>query len=248
MSKKTQVRTILTVAAIAALGLMLSGCWGWMMHATYDINVVPTTVLDLARGQKCVFPVSFTELDNNLAAGPVTLSATSSAGTVAVSPGTINIGDVAELTLNSDDATVGSSIIVTVVGKRGGEIRTATATATVTEPIGNPDDRLVTGTTVRDDFIPWLETTHPELGIGAGTVWTPIPLRPHIFEVSYYMFQSDEWELVVWWHVMIPPYDWARLYLRRRYSEIAPSFAAEISSSSSGEDPHAMDPPSEIWR
>jgi len=248
MNNRRSARIVLAAAVAVVCGLMLSGCWGLITRATFDLTVTPTVISDLASGQACIFLVSFTELDNNLAAGPIALSATSSAGTVAVSPTTINIGDVAELRLNSVDAPVGSRIVVTIAGKRGGETRTATVTATVTDPIGSPDDRLVTGTTMRDDFIPWLETYHPELGIGADTVWTPLPLRPHIFEVSYYMFQSDEWELAVWWHVMIPPYDWARIYLRRRHSEIAPSFAAEISSVSSGDDPHTMDPPSEIWR
>jgi hypothetical protein len=118
----------------------------------------------------------------------------------------------------------------------------------VTAPIESPDDRRETGLIVRDAFLPWLASEHPELGITTDTVWIPLPLRPHILEVSFYMFQSEEWELVVWWHIMIPPYDWARMYLRHRTTEMAPSFAAEISSRSAGDDPQAVLPPEEVWR
>jgi hypothetical protein len=62
------------------------------------------------------------------------------------------------------------------------------------------------------------------------------------------MFVSEEWELVVWWHVMIPPYDWTRMYLRHRFTEAVPSFAAEISSRAGGDAPHTMLPPEEAWR
>lgn len=243
-------RTRITVAVVAMLSyvFMLSGCWGWLPHETFDIYVTPKSIVDFASGQTCTLLVSIAELGDYISASPVALSVTSSAGKVSVSPETIEGTDVAEITLDSTDAAVGSNMIVTVEGRRKGEIHTASATAMVTGPVHDPDDRLLTGTAVRDEFLSWMETAHPELGISTDTVWIPQPLRPHIMEVLYYMFQSEKWELVVWWHVMIPPYDWARVYLRRRHSEISPSFAAEISSFSSSDEPHAIDPPSEIWR
>jgi hypothetical protein len=51
------------------------------------------------------------------------------------------------------------------------------------------------------------------------------------------------------WHVMIPPYDWTQIELRRRFAEIAPSYAFKIDSrSDENAVPYAIEPPDEVWR
>jgi len=176
------------------------------------------------------------------------LSVAASAGRVALSSPIVGSGNVVELLVDSEDAPVGSSISVTVAAQRGDETHTTSVSAQITDPIELPDDRLAAAATVRDAFLPWLASQHPEFGIDEGTTWTGLPLRPHLLEVSYALFQSAEWELVVWWHVTIAPHDWARMVLRRRSSETAPSFAAEIQSFSTGGSPVEIDPPDDIWR
>ena len=44
------------------------------------------------------------------------------------------------------------------------------------------------------------------------------------------MNTGAEWEIGVSWHVMIPPHDQARIYLRNRYTEATRSYAFELSS------------------
>jgi hypothetical protein len=241
-----RMRVVLGVIVVAC-GLVLSGCWPWV-PVTFELQVVPAAIDDLAQGASTSFLVSISEIDDDPSTQLVVLSATASAGTAAIVPSVIRPGDVAELTLGSAGVPIGSTIDVTVRAARGSESRQATATAIVSEPIEIPDDRLATGIDMRDRFVPWFAAEHPELGIDEETVWTPVPVRPHILEVSFYMFLCEEWELVVWWHVMIPPYDWARLYLRHRSTEMAPSFGAEISSVSIGGSPEPMTPPEEVWR
>jgi hypothetical protein len=228
-------------------GLLLTGCWPWAPSATFRVEVTPAEITDLAQNGLGLFLVTVTELGGSRATEPVTLQVDAPDGTV-ITPATVASGEVTEVRLWGTGVAVGTTLTVTIAGERDDEFHTATATAVVTDPIESPDDRLVTGTTMRDAFIPWLAAEHPELGIDADTVWTPIPVRPHILEVSFYMFLSEEWELVVWWHVMIPPYDWARMYLRHRSTERTPSFGAEISSVTAGGDPHTMAPPEEVWR
>ncbi len=58
-----------------------------------------------------------------------------------------------------------------------------------------------------------------------------------------YIFLSEEWEMYVTWHVMIPPYDWARIYLRHRYNQTAPTYAFEISSVQEQAEPQAIEVP-----
>lgn len=54
-------------------------------------------------------------------------------------------------------------------------------------------------------------------------------MQPHILVVSHYLFFSEEWEMGLQWHIMIAPYDWARIYLRPR-AEVQPTHAFEITS------------------
>jgi len=94
---------------------------------------------------------------------------------------------------------------------------------------------------IRDEFIPWLAENHPEFGITSETEWTGTIVRPHFMVVMFYLFFSEEWEMGVSWHVMVPPHDWARIYLRHRFTEVSPSYAFEISSRDAQEEPHAVD-------
>ena len=244
---RTRTKAVLLGVVVCACGLLVSGCWLTPPAPTFEIQLTPAVVTDLAQNARCHFLLSMTELGAGPPAGPVAIEVDSTGGMVLV-PSELEAGRVAEVILMAAGVPVDTTVSLTIEGRRGTETHSATSTAVVTQPIESPDDRLVTGTAMRDAFIPWLESDHPELGINADTEWTAVPLRPHILEVSYCLFLSDEWELAVWWHVMIPPYDWARMYLRHRDTESLPSFGAEISSLSAGEDPHIMTPPEEIWR
>jgi hypothetical protein len=73
-------------------------------------------------------------------------------------------------------------------------------------------------------------------------------VSPEWLIVAHYLFFSEEWEMHLEWHIMIPPYDWARIDLRKRITEIKPSYAFEISSISANSEPIPIETPSEIWR
>ncbi len=247
MMIRTRTKAALLGVVLCACGLLVSGCWFSPPAPTFEIQLTPAAVTDLAQNAVCHFLLSMTELGTGPSAGPVAIDVTATGGMVLV-PSELEAGRVPEVILMPTGVTVDTTVTLTIEGRRGTETHSATSTAIITQPVESPDDRLATGTTMRDRFIPWLESDHPELGINADTEWTAVPLRPHILEVSYYLFLSDEWELAVWWHVMIPPYNWARMYLRHRDTESVPSFGAEISSVSAHDEPHTMTPPEEIWR
>ncbi|MDD5263739.1 MAG: hypothetical protein PHU43_02775 [Candidatus Bipolaricaulis sp.] len=244
---KQAARWVLLGVGAAALGLGLAGCWPWTTADTFTIAVTPGEIADLAQNADGIFLLTIEETGSHGSTAPFTLTVDGSDGMVLV-PSEVDSGKVAEVWLNVMGVDVGTTVTLTFSVERDEELHTATVTALVTEPVEAPDDRLETGTAMRDLFVPWLASEHPELGIDEDTEWIANPLRPHILEVSYYMFLSDEWELVVWWHVMIPPYDWARMYVRHIGTENAPSFGAEISSISAGDEPHTMTPPEELWR
>ncbi len=244
--KRKMTSRVLLLVVLGACGLLLSGCWLQPGPTTFALHVVPASIADLAQNAATSFLVSVDE--ETPSALPATLTVDTSAGMAMVSSTTIRASEVVEITLDATGTPVGTVILVAVEARRGDEVHGVTVEATVTDPVETPDDRLETGMEMRDAFLPWIIAQHPELGIAADTVWTPRPLRPHILEVSFYMFQSEEWELAVWWHVMIPPYDWTRTYLRHRFTETTPSFGAEIRSRAAGDEPRTTLPPDEVWR
>ncbi len=73
-------------------------------------------------------------------------------------------------------------------------------------------------------------------------------VSPQWLVVSHYLFFSEAWELHLEWHVMIAPHDWAKIDLRKRFEEIRPSSAYEISSVSAKSAPGPIEVPPEIWR
>ena len=140
----------------------------------------------------------------------------------------------------TDEASTGETLTVTVRGERGGLEQTETVTVEVME--GEDDDGMAsTAAEMRDKFIPWLAANHPEFGITSETEWTGTIVKPDIMVVMYYLFFSEDWEMGVSWHVTIPPHNWARIYIRHRFTEVTPSYAFEISSWSEEGEPHAID-------
>ena len=149
------------------------------------------------------------------------------------------------------------TLLVTISGERDGLKRTETVTVVMWDgPTSNLLEGALAGAAKkRDLFIPWLAAKHPELGITAETEWTGTYAKVLMPVVNYYLFFSEEWEMGLAFHVMIPPDDWAYIYLRPRFTKVRPSYAFEISSLAAQEEPHAIDPRdvqwvdmSEVWR
>jgi hypothetical protein len=175
--------------------------------------------------QECLFLVTIEENQTSQGLKAVTISATAPDCQVTVFPQTITSGEVAEVTVVPIEADVGKNVSVTIQGERDG----AKQTKTVTFEVIPEEDRE--------------ETLGPELDITNETTWTGTLVNPRVLVVMHYMFLSEDWEMYVTWHVMIPPYDWARIYLRERYNQTAPTYAFEISSIQEQAQPQAIEVP-----
>ncbi|UCD63855.1 MAG: hypothetical protein JSW34_00055 [Candidatus Zixiibacteriota bacterium] len=77
-----------------------------------------------------------------------------------------------------------------------------------------------------DQFTDWLSDEHPELGNFANQRWELYSTYPLIKIVEHYTFLSDDWEFRICFHVMIPPNDWSKMWLRPR-GEWEPVLAAQ---------------------
>ena len=224
MNKRILIAAFLTIAVLS---------FGLYWSLRFSMQVVPDTMSAIP-GQMCVFLVS---VDGGI--GEVKISAIASGSSVSVEPQTISPKQVAEITVIPQEF---GTQTLTVRGTRAGLQQTMTATFEVLELVVDGEDPLgALATEIRDKFIPWLAANHPEFGITSETEWTGTIVRPNIMVVMFYLFFSEEWEMGVSWHVMIPPHDWARIYLRHRFTEVGPSYAFEISSLDAQKEPHAID-------
>lgn len=242
--------------------LLLTGCeqvFDVITPLPFSLEVVPAAMTDTLPDQRCVLLVTAGDADlDSWLAGPVRLLASAEWATVSVDPPIIWPGQVAEVTVIAERAKMSSSQIIvdgdeaqtltaTIRGERWGHMETVTVPITIT----SQEEDLVgpLAAEVRDLFTPWLAEHRPDLGISSDTQWTGTIVTPHILVVTHYLYFSDNWEMHVFWHVMIPPYDWARIELRRRFQETAPSLAFEIPSRTA--DPlevNNIEPEETLWR
>lgn len=220
----------------------------------FALRVIPDEIGDTIPGERCVLLVAVDD-GPDASAEPVTISATADGATVHVENAAIRSGEMAEASVFvlprfvGDESGPGEprSCSVTIRGERQGATREVTVPITIT----SEEDDLVAPSAreVRDLFLPWLQEHRPELGIDENTTWKGTIVVPHILVVTHYLYFSDEWEMHVFWHVMIPPYDWARIELRRRFEEESASLAFEIPSRSA-EEPRivSVEPEDRLWR
>jgi hypothetical protein len=222
-------------------------------NSVFHINVIPETPVQTngdsvfkysIAGQRFVFLVTITD-EGEESEYPVHISATAPGAEVVIHYYDIFEGEVAEVVVIPAQASIGKRIKVTITGTRGNASDEKVASFEVAE---GEDDRQEYATELLDRFVSWLATNHPELGITEDTAWNGTMVSPVWLVVSHYLFFSEEWELHIEWHIMVPPYDWAKIDLRHRFDELAPSYAFEISSVDANSEPVPIEVPETVWR
>ena len=250
------------VLALVVLLTCAGGCDllpGFLTPTPFVLEMTPESIGDSIVGQKIVLLAKVTdEQEQAWPTLPIMVTASAEGATVTVTPALVTPGHLAEITVvplnrKSDTAQIiidgedGWTVNVTIRAERLGLVETATVPITV---ISNEPDLVgETAAEMRDLFIPWLAEHRPDLGIGENTKWVGTIVTPHILVVTHYLYFSAEWEMHVYWHVMIPPYDWARIELRRRYHETTPSEAFEIPSRAATDRVvQEIEPEPSLWR
>jgi hypothetical protein len=219
-------------------------------NSAFHINVIPEQRTEdqdpfySIVGQHFIYLVTITD-DGQESELPVRISATAPGAEVVIYYEDIFEGEVAEVVVVPAQASVGTIIEVTITGNRGSASDEKVASFEVAE---GEDDRQEYAGELLDRFVSWLATNHPELGITEDTAWNGTMVSPVWLVVSHYLFFSEEWEAHIEWHIMMPPYDWAKIDLRHRFDELAPSYAFEISSLTANDLPIAIEPPEAVWR
>ncbi len=243
------------LSAVVAVALLLAACGGGGSPSSaptsaspssavpFTLDVVPgASVGRTVGGQTVVFLVTASGAATD---GPVDIAATAPNATVSVEPQPLPPGVVGEVTVVPQAVQADEvPLEVTINASRGGITREERRTLTMVPG----EDTLATEAKAQlAPFIAWLAAERPDLGITAQTSWEG-SVGSWVLIVSHYQYLSDDWELGLSWHVMVPPDDWARIYLRHRWTEAKPSLAFEISSVAGATQPHPIDPPEAVWR
>jgi hypothetical protein len=211
----------------------------------FSINVTPEQLNgDSIAGQHCVFLVTITD-EGQEGQLPVRISAKAPGAEVVIYQQDIVEGQVAEVVVIPAQASIGKTIKVTITGNRGSSTDKKVVSFAVAE---GEDDRQEYAGELLDRFVSWLATNHTELGITDDTAWNGTMVSPVWLVVSHYLFFSEEWEVHISWHIMVPPYDWAKIDLRHRFDELEPSHAFEISSLNATSEPVPTELPETVWR
>jgi hypothetical protein len=241
MSKKKLAVTIIGCIAV----IIVVAIAAFPPTPDFNINVIPGQLNgDSIAGQHCVFLVTITD-EGQECELPVRISAKAPGAEMVIHYEDILEREVAEVVVIPAQASVGKNVTVTITGTRGSSTDEEVVSFAVVE---GKDGRGEYAAELLDRFIPWLAENYPELRITEDTAWNGTMVSPQWLVVSHYLFFSDEWEAHIYWHIMIPPYDWARIDLRHRFDELAPSYSFEISSLNATSEPISIEPPETVWR
>ena len=245
------VCVVIIIAIVAITSLPPPGEAG--DNTAFHINVIPETPEDIngeltfkysIAGQHFVFLVTITD-EGQEGGTSVHISAEASGAEVIIYQQDIFEGEVAEVVVIPGQASIGQTVEVTITGNRGDSSDEKVVSFEVVE---GEDDRQEYAEELLGRFVSWLATSHPELGITDDTAWNGTMVSPVWLVVSHYLFFSEEWEVHIAWHIMVPPYDWAKIDLRHRFDELAPSYCFEISSLDAGSEPVGIEVPETVWR
>jgi len=220
----------------------------------FSMQVIPEQISKAILDQKFVFLVTvrykkswFPPKENYNGGTPVKISASAANAAVIVYPQSIVPGEVSEITVTPFEVNPEGALTVFFKGERDG----LEVTDSISFELTYFEDQLAPyAIWMRDNtFIPWLEQNYTKLGITSETAWTGTIVLPGTYEVSSYLFFSEQWEMGIEWHATTAPDDWARIYLRHRFIQTTPSFAFEIPSYSERDPvPFAITPPDSIYR
>jgi len=148
--------------------------------------------------------------------------------------------------IEPDEPIEDETLTILIVAEREGLIRNQPVTVNVTQ---GKDEFAALASDYRERFVTWLAENYKGLGITEETEWSGTLIRPNIVVVMYYLFFSEQWEMGLRWHVTIPPYDYAEIYLRRRDTNLSSTRAFKIFSLDAQDEPQVVALPQEgIWR
>lgn len=231
--------------ALVVFAVVVAGCSGSASDTPFELEVMPEFVNGVYPETGLVLLATVASADDS----PVTLTAEAAGASAVVEPAEISPGDVAEVTVTPEAPAAEVPLTVSVSAVRGEVEHTVereTSVVPFTDELGPEAGELFAV------FATWLGENRPDLGITPATEADGGAVAPMLLVVTHYAYMSAEWEIGLAWHIMIPPDDWAELYLRPR-DEVAPTEAFRLSSRAAAFEQGIVEisevaPPTEVVR
>ena len=130
---------------------------------------------------------------------------------------------VTDVTIHPDNTTMDGEYMITVEADHGQDSQQVSLMVNISEwGTGSTEYPL----SKLEEFLPWLEQNHPEVGNLSAENWWIYRTYTHIWIVTHWTFLSDNWEVRLQIHETIPPYNWTKLWIRPR-NGLNPLFAAQ---------------------
>jgi hypothetical protein len=208
---------------------------------------VPPEVRPAIPGERICFLVL---VDDRFADdGAISIAATGDGVTIDSVPSVPPPRQVGELwvTVGPHEGEVEKIVTVEVTVTHGGDDPVEWVETRSIIVVPDTDSRAEIAEQYFDFWVEWLATEHPELGIDETVEWEST-IVSMLWIVSKYAYWSDEWEMVVAWHEMVPPDDFTEVYLRRRDDEVRYSLVFRQDSFSEQSEPQQISPPADLIR
>ncbi len=206
---------------IVGVLLVVAACSG-AETAPFELAVGPEFIQGVYPGADLVLLATVSSADD----GEVVVTAEAAGADVTVTPAAIRPGEVAEVSVVPPAVVTDTPLLITVTGSRGDTEQTVVKETTI---VAWTDSLETEARELFAVFAGWLEENRPELGIGPAVEASGGAVAPLLLVVSHYAFLAEDWEMGLSWHIMIPPDDWAELYLRPR-DEALPTLAFRLAS------------------
>ena len=252
MTGRTRVwdRWLAAALVVAALFSACSGSGGDADDGSvgpFELIVHPEFVQGMYPGVPVTVLVAVA--DDSAGSGEVALTADFSHGSATVAPSGVSTGQIAQVTFTADPVVDEQEEALTVEGTRGSAESVADRRIVV---MPGADDREAIARDLLALFLARLQQDRPDLRITEQSAFDGSVVAPRLLVVSHYLFQNDEYELGLSWHIMVAPDDWSELYVRPKDS-LTPVTAFRLSSWSmalAGENVEftEVEPPAQIVR
>jgi probable HAF family extracellular repeat protein len=120
---------------------------------------------------------------------------------------------IAEVIVQPDDTTVDGDYVVTVEATSGQQSHSVQVVVNISIwGTSEPWYAIIKF----NEFLPWLEQNHPEVGDLSVEDWWIYQTYTHILIVEHWTFLSDNWEVRLQIHATVPPHNWTKLWIRPR--------------------------------
>ena len=215
---RTGLLLVVVLGVVVVVGVLVSGCGGGRHLPRPALTSAPAGAIGGYRGSTALWVVNVDVTPDEPCRMAITAQSTDGIPCEVVPPQLDGSGTVEVIARPGATAPRRAGKVIV---RAQTEKAPMTGQAQLELPLEVLNYRDQLGTEARQRFAlftDYLAAQHPQFGIDSTTAWDGWVPTPGILVVMWYSFLSADYEALIRWHVMIPPYDWTEVFLRERGS------------------------------